>query len=173
MKFKTNQEEQNKEVEKMSKELYDGFLDLIQFEVDKLTLIESARLYFHKIGLVNYEKFFKGLYKVCKETKNCLIEHLYNNSSKEIPEFVIPQIVSFESFSENTKPFKMLAEMEDTFVEKINNLISISNGDRNWNSFYYLLQKLSKVDHICCRALSAVENKADVLALCEQHISEK
>lgn len=170
MKFKQPQEEQNKESGKMSKDLYNGFVDLIQFEIDKLTLIASARFYFYENGLMNYKKFFNGLYKACEEVKCCLVEQLQKNL-QEIPEFTVPSIVN--NFESSITPFRMLAEMEDAFEDKLNNLIDIAFRDKDWNNFHYLLKKLDTIDHICCRALAAVENKADVLALCEQHIAEK
>jgi len=170
MKFKQHQEEQNKEQDKISIKLKEGFIDLIQFEIDKLTLISSAKFYFYENGLMSYKKFFKCLYKSCEEIKYCLVSQLKNNGV-EIPEFTIPAIV--DDFENPTIPFKMLAEMEDQFEEKLNNLINIAFEDKDWKNFHYLLKKLDTIDHICCRALAAVENKADVLALCEQHISEK
>lgn len=169
MKFKENQEEQSKEFVGMSDNLYKDFIDLIQFEIDKLTLIDSVIAYFHTNGFTNYEKFYKYLYDKCKDTKCCLISFLRNNL-KEIPEFKIPTLGA--SFKDSTEPFKMLADMEDLFEEKVNNMINEAFSDKDWKSFYYLLKKLDKVDHLCCRALAAVENKQNPLDLCERRIWE-
>ncbi len=169
MKFKTNQEEQSNEQGKMSLSLYKGFIDLIQFEIDKLALISSAKFYFCENGLINNKKFFKTLYKSCEEIKHCLIEQLIKNSAA-VPEFTIPGIISFD---DTVTPFKMLSDMEDTFESKLISLIDIAFGDKDWYNFHYLLKKLDTIDHICCRALAAVKNNADVLTLCEQHTLEK
>ena len=52
MTFKQESEE-NKYLKNMSKELYDGFIDLIQFEIDKLSLISAAKSYFYMNGMIN------------------------------------------------------------------------------------------------------------------------
>lgn len=171
MKFKQNQEDvQEAEKSLMSKELYNGFIDLIQFECNKLALISEAKNYFWNQGLMNYKKFFKGLFKACEEVKCCLIGQLQKRL-QEIPEFKIPALDN--DFDDPITPFKKLAEMEDEFETKLNDLINQAFEDKDWVNFHYLLKKLDTIDHICCRALAAVENKADVLALCEQHTSEK
>ncbi len=168
MKFKSNQEDQNKELE-ISENLKSGFLDLIQFEIDKLTLLNSACYYFYKLGLTDYKKFCKHLLKACEDTKHCLIWQVMKNSIL-IPELTIPKQVEF---ADKIEPFKLLASMEETYVEKVTKLIDIAMEDKNWNNFNYLLDKLKAVDYICSRALSAVENNANILALCEPHIMEK
>jgi len=168
MKFKTDQEEQKQG--SMSENLYKGFIDLIQFEIDKLSLISSAKNYFYNNGLMNYKKFFKRLYESCEKIKHCFIGQLMKNN-EIVPEFTIPGLVS--SFDDVQTPFRMLADMEDTFEEKLRKLIDIAFEDKDWINFHYLLKKLDTIDHICCRALAAVKNKEDVLMLCEQHIMEK
>jgi len=172
MKFKQPEEESPKK-EGMSKELHDGFVDLIQFEIDKLGMVCSAKYYFYETGQMSYKKFFKYLYKQCEEVKWCMISFL-KNSLEEVPQFKIPAIIP--DFENAKEPFEKLAEMEDEFVEKLNSLIDIAFSDRNWIAFHYLLKKIDTIDHLCCRALAAVENKADVLDLipkCESHTSEK
>lgn len=166
MKFKPSEKEP--EANKMSNKLYDGFIDLLQFEQDKLGLICSAKFYFYDMGLIPYKKFFKALYKKCEETRNCLITYLRDNL-EDVPQLKIPAIIN--NFDNPTKPFEMLAEMEDQFESKLNALITIANEDKNWRTFSYLLDKLSKIDHICCRAFAAVQNKVDPNGLlpCEQH----
>lgn len=173
MKFKTNlqgSEEAKEDKQSMPKELYEGFIDLIQFEIDKLSLVSSAKFYFYKNGFMNYKKFFKCIYKSCEELKHCLVSYL-ENAQQDIPEFKIPELG--RDFENEIEPFKMLAKMEDVFEEKLLSLIDIAFDNKDWKSFHYLLKKLDTIDHLCCRALAAIENKQDVLALCEQHTSEK
>lgn len=174
MKFKTSENEQSPGPKKvgMSTELYNKFIDLIQFEIEKLNLINSAQCYFFKEGQMAYKKFFAYIEEQCKKVKSCLILHLSSNM-EEIPEFKIPAQIKFEDLKE---PFVKLAEMEDSYEEKLNNLIDIAFVDKNWKSFYYLLKKLDTIDHLCCRAVVAIENKCNVLNLlpaCEQHTLEK
>lgn len=168
MKFKQN--EQPAEKEGMSKELYDKFIELIQMEVDKLSFISSAKLYFYSTGQMNYKKFFKHLHKNCEELKHCLIGFLINQM-EDIPSFTIPKLDI--DFKDDIEPFKKMAEYEDTFIEKLNDIITQAYNDKNWQAFHYLLKKLDGIDHICCRALAAVEHGADVLQLCEQPSKEK
>lgn len=166
MKFKQNEESEKVE---MSNPLEEGFIDLIQFEITKLNLISSAKCYFYKNGLMDYKKFFKTLYKNCEEIKHCLVTFVTENGT-ELPEFKIPEAIAFSNTKE---PFEKLAKMEDVFEEKLLKLIDIAFENKDWKAFHYLLKKLDTIDHICCRALAAVENNANVLALCEQHITEK
>lgn len=168
MKFKQN--EQSVEKEGMSKELYDKFIELIQMEVDKLSFISSVKFYFYNTGQMNYKKFFKCLYKNCEELKHCLIGFLINQM-EDVPSFTIPKLNI--DFKDDIEPFKKMAEYEDTFVEKLNGIITQAYDDKNWQAFHYLLKKLDGIDHICCRALAAVEHGADILQLCEQPSKEK
>ena len=168
MKFKQN--EQPVEKGGMSKELYDKFIELIQMEVDKLSFISSAKFYFYNTGQMNYKKFFKCLYKNCEELKYCLIGFLINQM-EDIPSFTIPKLDI--DFKDDIEPFKKMAEYEDTFIEKLNDIITQAYNDKNWQAFHYLLKKLDGIDHICCRALAAVEHGADILQLCEQPSKEK
>lgn len=168
MKFKQN--EQPVEKEGMSKELYDKFIELIQMEVDKLSFISSVKFYFYNTGQMNYNKFFKCLYKNCEELKHCLIGFLINQM-EDVPSFTIPKLNI--DFKDDIEPFKKMAEYEDTFVEKLNGIITQAYDDKNWQAFHYLLKKLDGIDHICCRALAAVEHGADILQLCEQPSKEK
>ena len=166
MKFK-----QSEEPEKETNSLQDEFANLIQFEITKLSLITSAKLYFYKEGLMDYKKFFKYLYKSCEEIKHCLTAFAVDNDFK-LGAFEIPKLVTFSDIKE---PFKQLADMEDEFEDRLNTLINLAVEDKNWKVFHYLLKKLDTIDHICCRALAAIENNANILALipCEQHTTEK
>ena len=169
MTFKQESEE-NKSLKNMSKELYDGFIDLIQFEIDKLSLISAAKSYFYMNGMINYKKFLKDIYKGCEKIKCCLIDQLRLNQ-QDIPEFIIPEVKS--NFENKEEPFKVLSNMEDEFEKKLIKLINIAFDDKDWKNFHYLLKKLDTIDHICCRALAAVKNNANILELCEQHTTEK
>lgn len=172
MKFKQVEEEVKSPTGKMSKELHSKFIDLIQFEINKLAKVTAAKFYFYENGNIGYKKFFKYLYKSCEEVKGCLIGFL-RSQMEEIPEFKIPVIIT--DFKDSKEPFQIMAELEDEFVEKLNDLINQAFDDKNWMAFHYLLKKLDTIDHLCCRALAAVENQADVSALipCEQHSTEK
>ena len=50
---------QNNEQENVKDPVKEGLLNLIQFEIDKLSLISSAKHYFYNNGLMTYKKFFK------------------------------------------------------------------------------------------------------------------
>lgn len=174
MKFKQNQELKQDAQENqigMNKDLYNGFIDLIQFEYNKLNAILSAKFYFYEKGQMTYKKFFTYLYEQCDKTKKCLVLFLVNNLEK-LPEFTTP---SLNDFSDLLAPFELLANMEDVFEEKLLNLINIAFENKEWKAFYYLLKQLDTIDHICCRALEAAKANVDVTTLipCEQHISAK
>lgn len=171
MKFK-QQEQKEEEVNlPISKELYDAFADLIQLEHDKLGLLRSGKYYFYENGISNCEKFFAHIYNKCLETVECLKTFLMNNYNS-VPSFKDPEIKP--DFSDNIEPFKQLAEKEDEYVENLSKLIDIAFDNKNWIAVAYLLEKINKFKPICSRALSAVENKSNVLDLiCEQHSTAK
>ena len=163
MKFKSDQDEQNNV--RISKNLYNNLIELIQLEIDKLTLLKSGEFYFDNNGFKKYSKFFKYLYKDCDKIKSCLTLYL-RDTCKVVPEFTIPEASS--DFKDSVEPFKMLAKMEDLFENKLTELANIAFEDKDWKSFYYFLSKFDKCTHLCCKALAAVENNQDVMELCEQ-----
>lgn len=169
MKFKQNQELEQESQIKMNKDLYEAFIDLIQFEINKIGIIESAKFYFYKNGLMSYKKFFKYLWKNCNDIKMCLISYVMEHMG-ELPEFTINSIKA--DFENPIEPFKILASKEDEYCDKLTKMIDLAFENKEWSAFKYLLEKLNKIDHICCRALAAVEHDADVSDLipCESHI---
>lgn len=172
MTFRQYEEPKEEVKSKKDNDLYEMFGDLIQFEEDKLALISAAKAYFCKNGLESYKKFFEFLAKTCCETKLCLTKFLITEK-EVVPVLHIPEVNL--DFEDEIAPFKTVAKMENEFLDRINAMLTKANEDKNWRVFSYLLKKLDCVDGLCTRALAAVNNKSDVLALipCEQHSSEK
>ena len=166
MKFK-QQEDTKQEI--TTNKLFDGLVDLIKFEIDKKVLIYSAIFYFEDNGRNDYKKFFKYVNNMCEDNKNCLIRFTKECFGK-IPSMTFGEIK--DDFASIIEPFKQLAEMEDTYKQKLNNLIDLAFEEKDWSSFHYLLNKLGEIEYICCKALATIENKGNVLDLCEQHIME-
>ena len=161
MKFK--QEEQNEEKAKISKDLYNGFIDLIQLEVDKITLIESGIQYFEKIGICDCGYFLTRAKDKCCMIKKCLISYLLSKE-QDIPEFTIPKFVA--EFENKVEPFSLLSKIEDKYEQSLYKLVSIAFEDKDWSSFVYLLDKLREFDHCFCQALAAVKNDGYISGLC-------
>jgi len=170
MKFKQNEEPVEEKKKGMDKELHEMFVKMIQMEINKLAFISSAKYYFFTTGEMKYKKFFKCLYKNCEELKKCLIGYLMSHL-EDIPEFTIPKINI--DFKDSVEPFKQMAEWEDEFIEYLNDMIDKAFEVKDWQAFHYLLKKFDGIDHLCCRALAAVEHGADVMDLCEQPSKEK
>lgn len=162
MKYKTQEPEEVKNG--MNKELYDLFIDLIQFEIEKLNFIYSAKIYFYHNGYIDYKKFFKQMYKGCEDSKHCLINFLIE-SLEPIPGFTIPAM-NFE-FRDKLEPFEKLREYEDSYVEKVNNIALKAFELKDMHTFAYIINKLNDVKHIACIALEAVKNNQNPLYLIE------
>lgn len=172
MKFKETQPEPEQKVEagKMSEKLHNALVGVIKFEVEKLELVTSAIYYYCENGLIQYKKFFKCLSEGCEKCKCDYITYLRTNH-EEIPEITIPAMVM--NFKDPVEPFRLIAKLEDVYEQSLKEIIDIAMEDKDWKTFHFLLKKYDCIDHLCCRALAAVENKANVLDLCEQHTMEK
>ena len=150
--------------EGMNKDLYDLFIDLIQFEINKLSFISSAKFYFYMHGMMNYKKFFKKMYKCCEKSKACFVSYLMN-SFENIPEFTIPALnIEFESPQEI---FEKLAELEDKYADKLNKIAETAFSISDMKTLAYILPKINEIDHIACRAMEAVKNEQNPLDLIE------
>jgi len=149
--------------------LYDSLKKLLQIETDKIALVESAICYFYIHGNENYHKFFKKLHEICIKCKLDLEMHICV-SAAVLPQTTIHEI-KFEDFESDLKVFELLAAIEDEYVDTLDAASMEAFDNKNWETFHYLAGVFAKVDHIACRAYSAVKSHADVLALlpCEQH----
>lgn len=162
MKYKTQDPEQEKSG--MNKELYNLFIDLIQFEIEKLSFIHSAKVYFYHNGYINYKKFFKHMYKGCEASKHCLMNFLIE-SLEPIPDFSIPAM-NLE-FKDKIEPFEKLREYEDNYTEKINNIALKAFELKDMRVLAYIINKINEIKHIACIALEAVKNDQNPLDLIE------
>ena len=166
--MKMKQAEENKEKNGLiSKELEKAFNDLLAFEAKKLSFIYSAKLYMDYNGLVNYYKFFCHVFKSCEDTIHCIIHYLTSRMCK-VQELTFPAMDYTIESPESA--FEQLASYEDGFEDVLYDMLDKANEDGDWNSVMYLGQKLDKIDHICCKAYAAVQNKQNPLDLikCEQ-----
>ena len=162
MKYKTQEPEQEKSG--MNSELYNLFVDLIQFEIEKLSFIHSAKVYFYHNGYIDYKKFFKYMYKGCEASKHCLMNFLIE-SLEPIPDFTIPAM-NFE-FEDKVEPFEKLREYEDEYTEKISNLALKALELKDMHVLAYAINKVKEIKHIACIALEAVKNDQNPLDLIE------
>lgn len=162
MKYKIQEEPKEQEKKGMNKELYEMFIDLIQFETDKLSFISSAKLYFFHNGYFGYVKFFDFMYKGCENNKCCLIEFL-TKQMEEIPEFKIPALDT--EFENETEPFEVLQKLEDSYVEKINAIGVKALELKDMQTLAYVFPKIAEIKHLACVALAAVKNEQNLLDL--------
>lgn len=169
MKFKQKPEN----VREDNKWLSDAFSKILQIEEDKIALIEAAKSYYYMNGNMSYKKFFKYLHKTCVEYKMKLCYFILEMQG-ELPERTIHSIKLYE-ISEGNKAFELLAAIEDDFEKEVVNTIDQALANKNWRAFDHFIEILEDIDHICCRALAAVEsgnNPVDLIP-CEQHSLEK
>lgn len=167
MKYKTQEnpiQEKVQEKKGMDKSLYEMFVDLIQFEINKLSFITSAKTYFFQHGFLNYKKFFKAMYCECEELKGCLVGYLIEQM-EEVPEFKIPAIDT--DFENHLEPFEILRDLEDRYVNTINAIALKALEVKDMHTLAYMLPKIAEVKHIACIALEAVKNEQDPLDLLE------
>lgn len=156
MKFKTNDPEKKS---KMDKDLYDLFIDLIQFEIEKITFIKSASKYFDLNGYQDYDGFFKDIERDCSEFKECICNYLLNRL-EILPDFKCPAIDV--DFSNAQQVFDLFASLEEDGFEKLNELAKKALDVLDMGALAYLLKKLSNFSHIACRAKEAVKNNQPV-----------
>lgn len=166
MKFKQNEEPEKIEI---SEKLKEGFIELIQFEIEKLSFIDSAKRYFDKNGLTDESRFFSDTFKSCKVFIRNLINFVSENGV-DFPEFTVPATITF---TDKKEPFEKLVKFEDGFEKGITALIDIAFEDKNWKIFIYLLRTLDCMDHIACKTLGAIENGGNINSLCKQHFLER
>lgn len=156
--------EQEVEKEGMNKELYDLFIDVIQFEYNKCSFLKGVKFYCWAHGLEDYTRFYKAVIQQCSECKNDFIYHILGRF-EIIPEIKIqPLKVEYES-AENT--FELFAEKEEEFIALLEKLIAKAKEVNDYQAEAFLLPILGKMDHIACRALAAVKEKKDPSALIE------
>ena len=161
MKYKV-QNEPKEQKKGMNKELYDMFIDLIQFEIDKLSFISSAKTYFFHNGYLNYKEFFTSMYKGCEKNKHCLLKFL-TEQMEEIPEFKIPALET--EFENEIEPFEILQKLEDSYAEKINAIGVKALELKDMQILAYIFPKIAEIKHIACIALAAVKNEQNPLDL--------
>jgi ferritin len=161
------------EVEKegMNKELYDLFIEMVQLEYNKACFLKGAKFYCWAHGLQDYSNFFKVMMDCCSHCKNDFIYHLLGRFVV-IPEIKIDGIkTEYESAEE---VFTEFVKKEEAFVDLLERIVTKSKELDDVNAMAFTLPMLNKVDHIACRALSAVKNDKNPLDLvrysCEDYI---
>lgn len=152
MKYKTQEPEENKS---------NGIVELIQFEYNRMCLLQSGILYAHMNGIETSKRFFSRAYDACRQCIQDLLEFLYVNS-EEIPEFKVPEIQYFEKIEE---PYEALSEAEEEYFEKANTLFAQAVEDKDVKMIV-ALYKIIKVPHIMCRAYEAIKNNQDPNTVC-------
>lgn len=164
--MKETVEENKNSATLMSKELEEMFNKLLNFEAEKLSYIYSTKLYMDYNGLVDNYKFLCELYKYCEETMHCIIHYLTSKMCK-VPAITFPAMNYTIKSQEDV--FEQLTVFEDKYEELIEDMIDVANQNKDWKSMSYLMKKLDKIDHICCKALAAVKNNKNpyLLIKCE------
>ena len=74
--------------------------------------------------------------------------------------------IKLEDFESDIKVFELLAAMEDEYVDSLSAAISEAFDNKNWETLSYLNNVLDKVDHIACRAHSAVNHTQTYYLYC-------
>lgn len=144
--------------EKMNEEMYNLFIDLLKFEFNKISFINSAKFYFHQHGLESYKNFFEQMRNNCCDFKEDLTMHLLNRSA-DIPEMTIPAM-NFD-FEDSVDVFKQFAAFEDKAYKKLEAVGIKALEIKDIKSLAFIVGKNNKNDHIACRALEAVRNEQD------------
>lgn len=161
MKFKEEKEDKD----------YTVFTKLIQIEEDWISLIEAGMSYFYINGNVNACEFLKHLHSNITTCKLSTSNFMYITFGK-LPERKIYE-VKLSDFTDDVKIFETLASIEEEYVDELEKIISIVSDTKQWSTYQYLLDKLGKVDHICCRAVNCIKSKNDLRGLlCAQHFLE-
>lgn len=161
------------EVEKrgMNKDLYNLFIEMLQFEYNKTSFLKGAKFYCWAQGLQEYCNFFKVMMDCCEHCKNDFIYYLLSRF-ETIPEIKINSIkIEYKSIEE---VFTAFAEMEETFVDILERIVTKAKELNDVNTMAFTLPMLNKIDHIACRALAAVKNDKNPFDLvrynCEDYI---
>lgn len=172
MKFKTQQAEPNveedvkiesesesKENKGMNKELYDSFIDLIQFEYDKLSFLMSAKIYCYFNGYLEYKHFFSEMLEECKKTKDCITWYLIERM-EDIPSFKVEKLDY--GFSDVKKIFEDFSKKEDEYLEKLNEIGQLALEAKDLSALQYISEKIKNFKHIGCIATAAVKNEQSI-----------
>lgn len=150
------------EVEGMNKELYDLIIDFLQFEINKLSLLDSAKFYFYQNGLEHYRCFINYVTRCCKETKYAIVEYLVNHM-EDVPDMKLPGLDL--DFDDKYEPFVKLASMEDNALKKLSDIVEKACEVKDYCTGLFFADFIKHVDHIACRALEAVRNDENPLDL--------
>lgn len=139
----------------MNEELYDLFIEMVQFEYNKLSFLRGAKFYCWAHGLAEYANFFKIMIDECWRCTNDFICHLLGRF-EVIPELKIDSIkIEYESAEE---VFTEFVKLEETFVDLLERIVTKSKELDDINAMAFTLPIVNKIDHIACRALEAVKN---------------
>lgn len=164
--------EQSAEKEGMNKELYDLFIEIIQFEYNKMSYLKGAKFYCWAHGLQNHANFFKVMMDSCSKCKNDFVYYLLSHFEK-VPAITVDAIeTGYESVRD---VFSEFAKREDSFIELLKNVTEKAKDVKDIEAEAFLLPMIKHIDHIACRALEAVKNEQNpydlLMGCCEDHIS--
>lgn len=156
----------------MNKELYNRFLEIIQFEYNKMSFLKGAKFYCWAHGLQSHCNFFKIMKDCCSKCLNDLIYHLLSRF-EEVPEFKIKNIrTEYDSIEDL---FTAFAKNEDEYVGLLEEATKIAKNVDDIEALALFLPMVKNIDHIACRALEAVKNNKNPYELltgyCEDYVS--
>ena len=161
--------EQEVEKEGMNKELYNLFIELVQFEYNKMSFLKGAKFYCWAHGLQNHCNFFKVMCDCCSTFKGKLIWYLLGRF-EVIPELKVDAIkTEYESVED---VFTEFVKREEAFVDLLENITLRAKDLNDVSAMAYILPQINNIDHIACRALEAVKNDKNPLDLvhcCEDY----
>lgn len=161
--------EQEVEKEGMNKELYDLFIEMIQFEYNKMSFLKGAKIYCWVHGLQDCANFFKEMIGNCSRCKDDFVYYLLTHFEK-VPSITIDAIET--GYDSARDAFSEFAKREDDFIELLEKTVKKAKEVTDIEAEAFLLPMVSKIDHIACRALEAVKNDKNPLDLVRSYCCE-
>ncbi len=141
--------------EPVATEVRDLLQEFVKLETKKWAFLYSAKKYYWLHGYSDYAEFFCKLLSNCEKFKLCLFDFIISNLDT-IDELSVPAIVP--EFESKEKPFQMAAELEDECFELMQNIAKTAIKNEDTVTLAYILPKIDKFDHLCCRAYEAIKN---------------
>lgn len=161
MKFKPQQEEN---APKISSNIANRYIDLLEQEIDKMNFIAGAKMYLYNNGYIDHKKFFKHMFCECEKFKGCLVNYMIGRGI-EIPEMTTPVLQT--NFESAQSVFEEFAKLEDQFYDKLEALALQSFELKDMSSLAYSLSLLKDFKHLGCIANEAVKNNQNPYKLVE------
>lgn len=151
MKYKTQEPEKSG----MNKELYNLITDLIQMNLDFITLCNAAQNYFQLNGFYSGRQFFQTINGRMKSKMDDLTDFLRSELEK-VPELTIME--EDTDFKDKMEPFDIAKQLELAYYAKLKAIAEKAIEVKDMSALANSLSWIQNYQHACCMALEAVRN---------------